>query len=146
MYLDYSFDHCEILHKNWLIKRLLFSLTHHQKVRDKFSIISNDHNWLVFLIDLVGELDSLLFTTHNINQNVVHSKTFTENWVSKQSFFVLILTTAQKIFFLGINFFVFQDRKLKLLASVWKRISWNLTKFQLNQTTDRKNVNNNCLN
>ena len=23
---------------------------------------------------------------------------------------------------------------------------WNLTKFQLNQTTDRKNENNNCLN
>ena len=42
--------------------------------------------------------------------------------------------------------FVFQDRKLKLSASVWKRISWNLTKFQLNQTTDRKNENNNCLN
>ena len=34
--------------------------------------------------------------------------------------------------------FVFQDRKLKLSASVWKRISWNLTKLQFNQTTDRK--------
>ena len=29
--------------------------------------------------------------------------------------------------------FVFQDRKLKLSASVWKRISSNLTKFQLIQ-------------
>ena len=44
------------------------------------------------------------------------------------------------------NFFVFQDRKLKLSEFVWKRITWNLTKFQLNQTTDRKNENNNCLN
>ena len=47
--------------------------------------------------------------------------------------------------FLGIKLFVFQDKKLKLLASVWKRISWNLAKFQLNQTTHRKNENNNCL-
>ena len=28
------------------------------------------------------------------------------------------------------NFFVFQDRKLKLSASLWKRLSWNLTKFK----------------
>ena len=41
--------------------------------------------------------------------------------------------------FLEKNFFVFQDRKLKLSASVWNRILWNLTKFQLNQATDRKN-------
>ena len=33
--------------------------------------------------------------------------------------------------FLGI--FVFQNRKLKLSASVWKRILWYLTKFQLIQ-------------
>ena len=32
-------------------------------------------------------------------------------------------------------FFVLQDRKLKFSASLWKRISWNLTKFQLHQTT-----------
>ena len=30
-----------------------------------------------------------------------------ENWVSKQNFFVLILTTAKKIFFLGIKLFCF---------------------------------------
>ena len=43
---------------------------------------------------------------------------------------------GQKIFFLGIKlFFIFQDRKLKLSASVWKG---NLTKFQLNQTMNRK--------
>ena len=35
---------------------------------------------------------------------------------------------------------------MKFAASVWKRMSWNLTKFQLNQTTNRKNRNNNCLN
>ena len=40
----------------------------------------------------------------------------------------------------------FQDKKLKLSASVWKRILWNLTKFQLYQTTNRKSENNNCLN
>ena len=28
----------------------------------------------------------------------------------------------------------------------WKTVSWNLTKFKLNQTIDRKNRNNNCLN
>ena len=33
--------------------------------------------------------------------------------------------------FLGIFSFAFQDRKLKL--SAWKRISWNLTKFQIIQ-------------
>jgi hypothetical protein len=43
------------------------------------------------------------------------------------------LGTAKK-FFLGIFFFVFQYRKLKLSASVWKWILWNLTKFQLIQT------------
>ena len=36
-------------------------------------------------------------------------------------------------FFFGIKLFVFQDRKLKLSASVQKWISWNLTKFQLIQ-------------
>ena len=45
------------------------------------------------------------------------------------------------------NIFLFsRNRKLKLSASVWKRILWNLTKFQLIQTTNRKNENNNCLN
>ena len=53
-----------------------------------------------------------------------------ENWVSKQSFFVLILTTAW-IFFLGIKLFVFQDRKLTFSASFGKRHSWKLTNFQL---------------
>ena len=39
----------------------------------------------------------------------------------------------KNIFFRNKTFFVFQDRKLKLSASVWKRILWNLTKFQLIQ-------------
>ena len=61
-------------------------------------------------------------------------KTFTENTVCKQSFFVLIIDNGLILFFLGIKlFFVFQDRKLKLSASVWKKISCNLTKFQLIQ-------------
>ena len=47
---------------------------------------------------------------------------------------------------LGIKLFCFQDRKLKLFESVWKRISWNPTKFQLDQTIDRKNENNNLRN
>ena len=50
------------------------------------------------------------------------------------------------IFFRNKTFLFNKIKKLKFLASVWKRISWNLTKFQLNQTTDRKNENNNCLN
>ena len=48
--------------------------------------------------------------------------------------------------FLGIKLFCFQDRQLKLLASVWKMILWNLTKFQLNQTSDTKHGNEICLN
>ena len=67
------------------------------------------------------------------------------NWDS--TILACLETTASIIFFLGIKlFFVVQDKKLKLLASVWNRISSNLTKFQLNQTTNRKNENNNCLN
>ena len=58
-------------------------------------------------------------------------KTFTKNWVSKQSSFVLILTRAWFS---------------KLSKSVWKRISWNFRKFQFNQTTHRKNENNHRLN
>ena len=51
-----------------------------------------------------------------------------------------------KNFFLGIELFVFQDRKLKPLVFVWKKKLWNLTKFQLNQKTDKKNETNNRLN
>ena len=43
-----------------------------------------------------------------------------------------------KTFFFRNKTFVFQESIPKLLESVWKRISWNLIKFQLNQTTDRK--------
>ena len=58
-----------------------------------------------------------------------------------------ILAVWLKKIFLGIRLFVFQDRKLILSASVWNWISWNLAKFQLNQTTDKKrDENNNCLN
>ena len=39
----------------------------------------------------------------------------------------------KNIFFRNKTFFLFQDRKLKLSASVWKMISWNLTKLQLIQ-------------
>jgi hypothetical protein len=38
---------------------------------------------------------------------IIFTKTFTENWVSKQSFFVLILTTAKRFFFFGIKLFCF---------------------------------------
>ena len=41
-----------------------------------------------------------------------------------------------RTFLLGTKpFFVFQDRKLKFLASYWYRISWILTKFQLIRIT-----------
>ena len=40
--------------------------------------------------------------------------------------------------------FCFQYRKLKLSASVWKRISWNLTKFELIQLI-HKNFSIGCL-
>ena len=64
-------------------------------------------------------------------------KTFTENWDSKApsvgTLLALLETTAYIIFWGECNFFVFQDRKLKLSASVGKRISLNLIKFQLIQ-------------
>ena len=39
----------------------------------------------------------------------------------------------KKSFFLGIKLFFFQDGKLKPYVSLWSKISWNLTKFQLIQ-------------
>ena len=36
------------------------------------------------------------------------AKTFTENWVGKQSFFVLILTTAKNVFFRNKTFLFFK--------------------------------------
>ena len=47
--------------------------------------------------------------------------------------FCFDIDKSLKNIFLGIKFFVFQDRKLKVSASVWNRISSNLTKFQLIQ-------------
>ena len=49
-------------------------------------------------------------------------------------------------FFRNKKFLVFQDRKVKLSESGWKKISLNLTKFKLNPTTHRNNKNNYCLN
>ena len=56
--------------------------------------------------------------------NLYMVKTFPENWNSKAPSIVTLLvyveTTAQIIFFQ--EYFFFQDRKLKLSASVWKKI------------------------
>ena len=95
----------------------------------------------------------------------IHSKAFWKNtqlkstasyvWIEKINYWELRSNnchvcprtlTLKNIFFRKKTFFIFQDRKLKLSASVWNRLSLNLTKFQLNQTTNRKNENNNCLN
>ena len=43
-----------------------------------------------------------------------------ENWVSKQSFFVLILTTAQKNFFLEIKLFCFSREKAETFSMCLK--------------------------
>ena len=78
--------------------------------------------------------------------------TFTKNigtrYAPKPS---LKIRTASAIFWIYLG--IFRDYGLKniflgikLSASVWKSILWNLIKFQLNQTSKRKNVNNNCLN
>ena len=47
----------------------------------------------------------------------------------------------------GLNYIFFRNKTLKaeIFSICLKRISWNLTKFQLNQTTDRKSRNKNCL-
>ena len=48
---------------------------------------------------------------------------------------------------LGIKVFCFSRYKAETFRiDLWKRILWNLKKIQLNQTTHRKNENNNCLN
>jgi len=53
---------------------------------------------------------------------VILPKTVAENWVSKQSWFVLILKPVhswlKSYFFGNKTFFVFQDTKLKFSASV----------------------------
>ena len=49
---------------------------------------------LVRLTDHMQSMISPILQPIVINPEKVHPKTFTENWVSKQSFFVLILTTA----------------------------------------------------
>ena len=87
----------------------------------------------------------------------VYSKTFPENWDSKQSFFVLILTTAKKIFFFRNKPFLFfkigswnfqhlfknefretsqnfnsirQPREKMLITIVWMSwMSWNFVRF-----------------
>ena len=53
-------------------------------------------------------------------KSTAQCKTFTENWASKQSFFVgfNIDKGLKNIFWGNKSFFVFQDRKLKLSASV----------------------------
>ena len=82
---------------------------------------------------------------------VVQTKTFPENWDSKAPSVGTLLAYLFRdysliyIFFRNKTFF-FQDRKLKLSGSVWNWISWNLAKCQLNQTTDKKDENNNYLN
>ena len=77
-----------------------------------------------FLSDLCNAIALLVFWVH-----FTWPKTVTENWVSKQSW----LFWYWSHFTLGLAHIFFQDRKLKFSASVWKRISWNLTKFELNQ-------------
>ena len=59
-------------------------------------------------------------------------KTFTQNWESKGKSLGLCRDySLNHIFLSDRTFFVFQGSKLKLSASVWKRISWNLTKLNL---------------
>ena len=74
---------------------------------------------------------------------LVYLKTFTENWVRKTNLFCFKIDN-------GLNFFFFWNETFllfkKLSAAVCNKLSWNFTKFQLNETTDRKDENNNCLN
>ena len=44
------------------------------------------------------------------------------------------------IFWFGLFLQKNDSRKLKLSETIWNRILWNLTKFQLNQTIDRKKM------
>ena len=63
---------------------------------------------VVYMLSKILQLtDGLRDQSRAVNLFVVVTKTFTENWVSKQSFFVLILTTAEKDFFLGMKIFWF---------------------------------------
>ena len=64
--------------------------------------------------------------------------------VKSVEFFQLVFLC--RILYKGTKPLCFEDRKLNLLASVWKKILWNLTKFQLNQILDKKYGNRNCMN
>ena len=50
------------------------------------------------------------------------------------------------IFFRNKTFLFFKIESWNFQHLFEKKISWNLTQFQLNQTRDRKNGNKNCLN
>ena len=70
------------------------------------------------------------------------AKAFTENWVSKQSCFVLILKPVHSwiisYLFRNKTFLFFKIESWDFQHLFKKGISWNLTKFQLNQTTDKQ--------
>ena len=66
------------------------------------------------------------------NQNLP-SKLGQQSIICRNSPSLTLLGYGLKYIFLGIKLFAFQDKKLKLSTSAWKRISWNLTKFQLIQ-------------
>ena len=70
------------------------------------------------------------------------TKTIAENWISKQSWFVFILKPAhfwlRSYFFRNKTFLFFKIDHWNFQHLFSKGISWNLTKFQLNQTTNKK--------
>ena len=86
--------------------------------------------------------------------NLVHFegliKTFTENQGSKRHLLELswpIQRLRLKLFiFLGIKLFCFSKQKAETFSICLKKNFINLTKFQRNQTTDRKNGNKKFLN
>ena len=98
-----------------------------------FSFLANQSILLHF--SCLVPLPVFLYRTRNdffVGSFLLSPKTVAENWVSKQSFFCFDIDYGLNHIFLGIKLFCFTRQ--------------NLTKFQLNQMTNRKNENNNCLN
>ena len=90
------------------------------------------HTINLFILFTSKKLWCKLTLVHELLSLLVSTKTFPENWDKAPSVGTLLALDY------GLNYIFFRNKtflffKLKLSASVWKRISWNLTKFQLIQ-------------
>ena len=97
------------------------------------------HNYVIHTIHPFDVNCKFMECSVHILRSLVINKTFTENWACKQRFSVLIKKFRARTFlFFKIASWNFQH----LFENKFR----GLTNFHLNQSTDTKNENNNCLN